>query len=245
LAAWRGNNKIYGRIPKVLAVTGILQFSDARLDAKYGELKGSRLPEHIGIIPDGNRRWAVDRGLEKRSGYDHGIDPAFDLYERCRTLGVKEVSIYGFTRENTKRPREQREAYQAACVKAVRRLSDMDADLLIVGDSTSALFPDEFQSFTTRRRIGQGGIKVNLLINYSWRWDLDRLKETGSIGSSDVSEIELVIRWGGRSRLSGFLPVPCAYADLYVLEDLWPDYSPQHLVKALEWYQSQDITKGG
>jgi undecaprenyl diphosphate synthase len=223
----------------------ILQFSDDRVEARYRELKGSRLPEHIGIIPDGNRRWAVDRGMEKRSGYDFGIDPAFDLYQRCRALGLKEVSIYGFTRENTKRPREQREAYQAACVKAVRRLEEMDADLLIVGDSESALFPEEFQDFTSRQRIGRGGIKVNLLINYSWRWDLDQLEATGRIGSNDVSEIGLVVRWGGRSRLSGFLPVQCAYADLFVLEELWPDYSPQHLVKALEWYQAQDITKGG
>jgi undecaprenyl diphosphate synthase len=215
------------------------------VDARYDELKWSRLPQHIGIIPDGNRRWAVDRGLEKRSGYAHGIDPAFDLYQRCMALGVKEVSIYGFTAENTRRPKEQREAYQAACVEAVRRLEGLDADLLIVGDSGSPLFPEEFRSFTTRRRLGQGGIKVNLLINYSWRWDLHRLEADGHIGSSDVSEIELVIRWGGRSRLSGFLPVQSAYADLFVLEDLWPDYRPHHLTKALEWYQTQDITKGG
>ncbi len=226
-------------------MSGALQFQDARRDAKFGDLKASRLPNHIGIIPDGNRRWAVDRGLEKRSGYAFGIDPAFDLYNRCRALGVKEVSIYGFTRENTKRPRDQREAYQAACLKSVRRLADLDADLLIVGDSESAMFPEEFRPFTTRTRLGQGGIKVNLLINYSWRWDLDKLEATGRIGSSDVSEIELVIRWGGRSRLSGFLPVQCAYADLFVLDELWPDYAPQHLARALEWYQAQDITKGG
>src|SRR5450759_3443584 len=58
------------------------------------------IPRHVGFIPDGNRRWAVDRGLSKESGYAHGIGPGLRLYEKCREIGVEEVSIYGFTQDN-------------------------------------------------------------------------------------------------------------------------------------------------
>jgi undecaprenyl diphosphate synthase len=204
-----------------------------------------RTPQHIGIIPDGNRRWAVGRGKPKKDGYSYGIDPAFQLYDHCRHLGIKEVSIYGFTQENTRRPRDQREAYQKACVEAVQRLTTMDADFLVVGNLESEMFPPELREFTTRTRLGQGGIRVNLLINYSWRWDIDQLRRSGAIGSNDVTDIELVIRWGGRCRLSGFLPVQCAYADIFVVDDLWPDYSDEQLNRALAWYKDQDVTKGG
>jgi undecaprenyl diphosphate synthase len=224
-------------------VTETIQLRDP--EAGPGRSKRYRIPQHIGIIPDGNRRWATARGLEKGDGYTFGIGPAFALYDRCRELGVQEVSVYGFTQENNKRPREQREAYQAACVEAVHRLEGLDAEFLIVGDHTSAMFPPALRPFVTRTRLGRGGIRVNLLINYSWRWDLGQLESTGSIGSRDVSDIELVVRWGGRTRLSGFLPVQCAYADICVLDELWPDYAPEHLERALEWYQEQDVTKGG
>lgn len=63
-----------------------------------------RLPRHIGIIPDGNRRWALDRGMEKPDGYKHGISPGMTLYHMCRQLGIEEMSFYGFTVDNTKRP---------------------------------------------------------------------------------------------------------------------------------------------
>ena len=218
---------------------------EADLSSRLSRIKRSRMPSHIGIIPDGNRRWAVGGGLEKGCGYSFGIAPALDLYRICRELDVAEVSVYGFTRENVKRPREQRESYQRACVEAVERLQELDADLLVVGDSRSSAFPDELRRFTDRTRLGRGGIRVNLLVNYSWRWDIDQIGATGGLGSREVSDIDLIVRWGGRSRLSGFLPVQCAYADLYVLDDLWPDYRPTHLADALEWYQEQDVTKGG
>jgi len=66
-----------------------------------------RVPKHIGVIPDGNRRWAVDRGMEKKDGYYYGISPGFQLYELCSELGVKELTLYGFTVDNTKLPEVQ------------------------------------------------------------------------------------------------------------------------------------------
>lgn len=78
-----------------------------------------RLPRHIGIIPDGNRRWAVREGMDKADGYDHGIAPGMELFRMCRELGVEEMTFYGFTVDNTKRPSAQRRAFTAACIAAV------------------------------------------------------------------------------------------------------------------------------
>ena len=65
------------------------------------------------------------------------------------------------------------------------------------------------------------------------------------MNSADVSRIDLIIRWGGRRRLSGFLPVQSVYADMYVIDDYWPDFTPTHVESALAWYSGQDITLGG
>ena len=73
-----------------------------------------RLPNHIGIIPDGNRRWAVGQGLHKQDGYDRGISPGLELYRACRDLGIREMSFYGFTADNAKRPIAQRRAFTSA-----------------------------------------------------------------------------------------------------------------------------------
>ncbi len=74
------------------------------------------LPRHVGFIPDGNRRWAVSQGLSKQMGYQGGIEPGLALYEICKSRGIPEVSVYGFTQDNTKRPSVQIAAFRAACV---------------------------------------------------------------------------------------------------------------------------------
>ena len=206
-----------------------------------------RLPKHIGIIPDGNRRWAVKQGLSKEKGYNPGIDPGMRLYRYLKQLGVEEMTVYGFTADNTKRPSVQRKAFTKACVKAVEVLSKEDAELLVLGNTDSSVFPPELLPYTTRQTFGTGGMKINFLINYSWQWDLGL--EKGNIGpilkTREISRVDLIVRWGGRRRLSGFLPVQSAYADFYIVDDLWPDYKEEHVRAALTWYDSQDITLGG
>lgn len=220
--------------------------------------KFKRIPRHVAFIPDGNRRWAQNKGLRKEDGYASGLEPGFKLYYLCKALGVEELSVYGFTSDNTKRPPEQTAAFRKACVDAVDGLSKLDASLLVVGNDDSALFPLELKPYRTRQVFGDGSIKVNFLINYDWLWDLSKAvkKMSGTtggirksfmegIGSSEVSRIDLVVRWGGRRRLSGLLPVQSVYADFYVVDDFWPDFKPEHFLDALRWYESQDITLGG
>jgi undecaprenyl diphosphate synthase len=212
-----------------------------------------RLPKHIGIIPDGNRRWAEANKMIKEKGYESGIDPGLKLFKLCKEVGIKELTFYGFTTDNTKRPTKQRQAFTNACINAVNILSKEEAELLVIGDSESPMFPQELFKYTTRHVFGKGGIKVNFLVNYSWEWDLNNLKLanakqkniTKHVKSSDVSRVDLIIRWGGRRRLSGFLPVQSIYSDFYVLDDYWPDFKPDQFYKALHWYSDQDITLGG
>ena len=214
-----------------------------------------RLPQHVGIIPDGNRRWAEHQGLEKQEGYHFGLQPGLEVYEACLELGISEITFYGFTVDNTKRPSAQIKAFQRACVEAVAELESKDAELLVVGNTKSQLFPKELLPYTQRTKFGEGRIKVNFLVNYGWNWDLNFSRNGGgdepgsdfveNIASADISRIDLIVRWGGGRRLSGFLPVQSIYADFYVLDEMWPDFKIGQFYEALDWYQHQDITLGG
>lgn len=212
-----------------------------------------RIPSHIGIIPDGNRRWAISNGLTKDKGYFHGINPGLRLFKLCQKHKIKEITFYGFTVDNTKRPSTQKKAFIEACIDSIRIISHEDCEILVIGNVDSPLFPEELKQYTKRKVFGKGGIKVNFLINYGWEWDLNQLKSVETqrknihnyIKSNDISRIELIIRWGGRRRLSGFLPVQSVYSDFYVIDDLWPDFKPNHFLNALEWYSTQDVTLGG
>lgn len=217
-----------------------------------------RIPRHVAAIPDGNRRWAQSRGLRKEEGYAFGLEPGFRLCEICLALGIEELTVYGFTSDNTKRPPKQTAAFRKACVEFAEGLSRRDASLLVVGNADSPLFPPELKPCRTRQVLGDGTLKVNFLVNYDWHWDLSQAatKTSGTtadnrksfvedIGSSEVSRIDLVVRWGGRRRLSGLLPVQAVYADFYIIDDLWPDFVPEHFFSALRWYDSQDVTLGG
>lgn len=199
------------------------------------------LPSHVGFIPDGNRRWATDHGLPKQSGYQAGIGPGLALYEMCKSRGIPEVSVYGFTQDNTKRPSVQIQAFRSACVAFATEIVRRGAALLVVGDESSSQFPDELRPFRTRQG---SGIRVNFLVNYHWEWDLAGL-DCGQIRSQDVSRLELIVRWGGGRRLSGFLPVQSVYADFYIVDQHWPDFRPEHFEEALSWFKEQDQTLGG
>ncbi|MGI8943676.1 MAG: undecaprenyl diphosphate synthase family protein [Qipengyuania sp.] len=200
-----------------------------------------RIPKHVGFIPDGNRRWAVARGLDNHEGYHHGIGPGVTLLEQCKDAGIAEASIYCFTKDNTKRPTIQKDAFKQASLAFAREVISRGAALLVVGDECGANFPPELLEY--RERKGQG-LRVNLLINYDWAWDLNGLAQ-GTLRSADVSRLDLVVRWGGGRRLSGFLPVQSVYADFYVQDEYWPDFEQCHFEQALAWFSLQDQTLGG
>ena len=212
-----------------------------------------RIPKHIGIIPDGNRRWALSNALSKDRGYDHGINPGLQVFKLCQKENVQEVTFYGFTIDNTKRPSDQKEAFTKACIDSVMLLTKENCEILVLGNTESSCFPKELLPFTTRQKFGSGGIKANFLINYGWEWDLNLLKNSDAskkhiqpyLHSKDISRIDLIIRWGGRRRLSGLLPVQSVYSDFYILDTYWPDFKEKDFYSALSWYNEQDVTLGG
>lgn len=212
-----------------------------------------RIPNHIGIIPDGNRRWAKGAGLEKQEGYAHGLQPGLAVLKLAQQAGVQEVTYYGFTTDNCGRPAKQVEAFSQACVDAVNLIAGEPVSLLVVGNSQASAFPRALLPYTSRQDLNGGGMRVNFLVNYGWEWDLAELDCPGTsrpaiyrqLQSREVSRVDLVIRWGGMRRLSGFLPVQAVYADFYVVDRLWPDFQEEDFWRALEWYQKQDVTLGG
>lgn len=200
---------------------------------------------HIGIIPDGNRRWATEHKMEKKDGYQNGLIPGLQLLRKAKEYGIKELTYYGFTVDNCKRPSEQVSSFKQACVDAVELISSEGADLLVIGNTESKSFPKELVKYTERTRINNGGIKLNFLVNYGWKWDLSHLNVDGTPYSTDISRIDLIVRWGGMRRLSGFLPIQSVYSDFFVVDKYWPDYEDKDLEQAIKWYMTQDVTLGG
>lgn len=230
----------------------------------------NRIPKHIAIIPDGNRRWAKLHGLNKEDGYDYGLEPGLKLLRLARKYGIKEITYYGFTVDNCKRPKEQVESFSKACVDAVKMIEKEHVNLYVVGNYESKCFPKELMPYTIFNRGDiriqeknislkkdvqiiefenqdknkeygiNNKINVNFLVNYGWEWDMKN-----NWASRNIPRIDLVIRWGGMRRLSGLLPLQTVYADICVIDDLWPDFSEEQFKGALEWYQVQDVTLGG
>ena len=213
-----------------------------------------RVPRHVAIIPDGNRRWAKEQGYEKHAGYNHGLNPGVEVLRLAKSYGISEITYYGFTMDNCKRPKEQGISFTKACVEAVKMIQKENVGLLVVGNTKSPMFPEELIPYTKERTsLGEEQIRVNFLVNYGWEWDLSGILETNQenkdihqmIHSHDISRIDLVVRWGGHTRLSGLLPVQAVYADFYTIDKMWPEFEKSQFEAALKWYRHQDVTLGG
>ena len=118
-----------------------------------------------------------------------------------------------------------------------------NTELFVLGNTDSSCFPAALLPYADRRRppaYTSGKLRVNLLTHYGWEWDMKN-----GWASRGIPRIDLVIRWGGMCRLSGFLPLQTVYSDFYIVRELWPDFEEQQFQDALQWYQRQDVTLGG
>jgi undecaprenyl diphosphate synthase len=232
----------------------------------------SRLPAHIAIIMDGNGRWAGRRHLPRVAGHKAGIGPVRSTVEACARLGLKVLTLYAFSVENWKRPRSEVETLwrllRFYLKQELPNLQKNDIRLQAIG-RLEALPPqvrrelDSVVDATSENR----GLLVNLAINYGGRAEivdavnailemaradgrLDSLKLDEELISSTLytsacPDPDLLIRTSGEMRISNFLLWQIAYAELYVTETLWPDFTRTDLLQAVLEYQKRDRRYGG
>ena len=204
--------------------------------------------EHVGIIPDGNRRWARRNNVSIGEAYNRGYDTLERILRELLKAGVTTVSVYALSRDNCikRGPLELRMIYGMA-VKAFQRLRrDRDLEergvrVSVIGDLS--LVPPRLRRevYTTMRETGDrsGGL-LNIALCYSPRWEIEYYLRRGVTPPSlRIRPIDLLIRTGGARRISGFFPLLLEYAEMYFTETLWPDFGEEELWRAISWFKSQ------
>jgi undecaprenyl diphosphate synthase len=231
-----------------------------------------RLPAHIAVIMDGNGRWARQRNLPRVRGHQAGIKPVRMTVETCARLGIRALTLYAFSVENWKRPRQEVETLWRLLRIYLRRelpnLMKHRIRLTAIGrlDALPADARRDLEQVveaTSRNR----GLRVNLAINYGGRSEIvdavnaivEEARQKGRLSSLRVTEHsiaqhlytagqpdpDLLIRTSGEMRVSNFLLWQIAYAELYVTETLWPDFSRTELLEAILDFQRRERRFGG
>jgi undecaprenyl diphosphate synthase len=231
------------------------------------ELKNSgEMPRHIAIIMDGNGRWAKKRGLPRVAGHKRGVDTVKDIVKACVQLGVKYLTLYTFSTENWKRPKDEVSTLMRLLVSTLRRevdeLNENDVRLATIGE-LSAL-PVEVQNEledSIQKTKNNNALVLNLALNYSGRWELlnaiKKIAQLTADGSLNVDEIneeyiarflntcdipdpDLLIRTSGEFRVSNFLLWQIAYTEFFITDVYWPEFSRQNLYEAIRSFQKRE-----
>jgi len=223
-----------------------------------------RLPRHIAIIMDGNGRWAKKRGLPRTAGHKVGAEVFRDIATYCQELGIEYLTIYAFSTENWKRPKDEVDVLMSLLEQYLQEAIDtMERDhirLRVLGD-VAGLSPqlqrmiDETNAISTHYQ----GFQANICLNYGGRAEILRAArlcaEAGEewteenfskyLWSAGIPDPELIIRPSGELRLSNFLLWQCAYSEFYFCDTLWPDFKRKDLDLAIIDFQHRDRRFGG
>ncbi|MBR2405981.1 MAG: isoprenyl transferase [Clostridia bacterium] len=229
------------------------------------------VPAHLGIIMDGNGRWAKKRGLPRQAGHVTGAKVFRTIAKHCEKRGIGTVTFYTFSTENWKRPAEEVNAIMNLLRQYLKEsLEDFKNENIrtqFIGDR-SVLAPDiqELMAEAEASTADKTGMVLNLAINYGGRAELamamrriaDEVK-AGTLSSEEIDEaciaehlytagqpeVDMILRPSGEYRLSNFLIWQCAYAE-YVFDDvLWPDFTTKDLDRALAEYAGRHRRFGG
>ena len=247
-----------------------LAFKKKSADAA-GQVDFSRLPRHIAIILDGNGRWAQKRGLPRTAGHKVGAETFRSIATYCRDIGIEYLTVYAFSTENWKRPREEVDTIMVLLKKYLLEAIDtMERDnvrLSFMGDLS--VLSGELRELADRCNDISArltGCLCSICINYGGRAEIVHAARTfaeecrmGLVKPEDLTEEgfarylysagipspELLIRPGGEQRLSNFLLWQCAYAEFYFTNVLWPDFSKEELHRAIAAYQRRNRRFGG
>ena len=213
------------------------------------------IPLHVGIIMDGNGRWAKSRFLPRSAGHKAGMTRMIELLEHAFDRGVKYVTVYAFSTENFSRPKEEVDAlfnlFRNYFMREVDRVIERKSRVKILGDVTA--LPDDIQQMIAeaeRKSEGFGERQVNIALNYGSRPEIvaavNKAVETGKkvteesfsamLYTGGIPDPDLIIRTGKEVRLSNFLLWQAAYAELYFSDKMFPEFSDKELDKAIVEY---------
>jgi len=225
--------------------------------AKTAELSG--VPRHIAVIMDGNGRWAAARALPRPAGHRMGVKAVKQIVENCARRNVQVLTLFAFSSENWKRPKEEVSMLMSRFLQA---LDDEVADLhkngirLTFAGNLQQLSPALRERMNAANALTAGNTKMTLVIAiaYGGRWDITcaarRVAErvvAGELRAEDIDEShiggqlalaglpdpDLLIRTGGEQRISNFLLWNLAYTELYFCDALWPDFDERELDAAI------------
>jgi len=216
---------------------------------------------NVGIIPDGNRRWARKKGLEPFYGHEAGIKKVIKVVKWAKEFGVKELTLWGFSTENFNRPKEEVK-YLFSLFE--RYLKDERFIRKLIEENIRVRFFGELERLPKKIRESifkleektkkLNGLILNILLAYGGQSEIAHAIQRASIEkkrinkrnakkyllTSEISDLDLVIRTSGEQRLSGFLPWQTAYAEFYFVKHYWPDFTKQDFRKAIESFQKRE-----
>jgi undecaprenyl diphosphate synthase len=225
-----------------------------------------KLPRHIAIIMDGNGRWAEMRGNQRIFGHTNAVAAVRDTVEASAELGVENLTLYAFSTENWKRPKNEVDALMALLVSTIhsetKTLLENNIRLHTIGNTGSLPAKVQKQLVQAKEKTsGNNGLNLILALSYGSRWEIvnairhlcDEI-EKGNLSSKDINEglfekfldtsgfpdPELIIRTSGEYRISNFLLWQIAYTELYFTPTLWPDFRREHLYEAILNFQHRE-----
>ncbi|MBK1467937.1 isoprenyl transferase [Parvimonas parva] len=229
------------------------------------------IPRHIGIIMDGNGRWAKNRFLPRIAGHKEGMNRVVDIVEECCKIGIKTLTLYAFSTENWKRPEEEVKGLMNILViyinSQLKRILENNIIFRVVGDysklpsSIVKLLDDSIE-----KSKDNTGMVLNIALNYGGRAEIissiKKLYEDISDGKFSVddlneetfknylytkenSDVDLIIRTGNEKRISNFLIYQLAYSEFYFTDILWPEFYAEDLYDAIYDFQNRNRRFGG
>ncbi len=224
------------------------------------------IPRHIAVIMDGNGRWAKRRGLPRVAGHNEGVNSVRDIVEASAQIGVKFLTLYTFSTENWKRPKDEVSTLMRLLVKALRdekdRLHRNDVRLQVIGDieSLPTQVANELRNAIEEMRNNKG-LTLVLALSYSGRWEITKavkkicddvlhikIKQDDIteelIGSYletiEIPDPDLLIRTSGEMRISNFLLWQLAYSEIFISQEFWPSFRRKHLYEAIADFQKRE-----
>ena len=228
--------------------------------------KSGEIPSHIAIIMDGNGRWAKKRGLPRAAGHTRGVESVRDIVKACSQLGVQYLTLYTFSTENWRRPRDEVSMLMRLLLKSLRdetdELNQNDIRITMIGDIES--LPKEVQKELSDARDktkDNQKMVLNLALSYSGRVeilmaikslinsaaqnkinpeDIDESFISNHLMTKNMPDPDLVIRTSGEFRVSNFLLWQIAYSEFYISNVLWPDFRRNDLYEAIRSFQKRE-----